>query len=83
MPSYLRGQWADHGWWHYYLYVMLLKMPLGTWGLALLAAVVAAWSCIQRIHHAPQTASQSNPRSPAHSLPKRKESYVAPGGMKC
>jgi len=37
LPSYLRGQWADHGWWYYYLYSLLLKMPLGTWGLLFLA----------------------------------------------
>jgi len=37
MPSYLRGQWADHGWWYYYLYALLVKEPLGTWYLAALA----------------------------------------------
>jgi hypothetical protein len=39
LPSYLHGQWADHGWWYYYLYALAIKMPLGTWGLALLAVV--------------------------------------------
>ncbi len=33
LPSYLRGQWADHGWWYYYLYALLIKEPLGTWCL--------------------------------------------------
>ncbi len=37
VPSYLRGQWADHGWWYYYPYALLVKMPLGTWGLLCLA----------------------------------------------
>ena len=37
LPSYLRGQWADHGWWYYYLYVLAVKMPLGTWCLVVLA----------------------------------------------
>jgi len=37
VPSYLRGQWADHGWWYYYLYALLIKTPLGTLGLLLLA----------------------------------------------
>ena len=37
MPSYLRGQWSDHGWWYYYLYALLIKTPLGTLGLLLLA----------------------------------------------
>ena len=33
-PSYLRGEWADHGWWYYYLYALAIKEPLGTWCLA-------------------------------------------------
>jgi len=37
LPSYLRGEWSDHGWWHYYLYALLIKTPLGTIGLFLLA----------------------------------------------
>jgi hypothetical protein len=37
MPSYLRGEWSDHGWWHYYLYALIVKKPLGTWCLVLLA----------------------------------------------
>lgn len=37
LPSYLRGQWADHGWWYYYLYVLIVKVPLGTWCLVLFA----------------------------------------------
>lgn len=43
LPSYLRGQWADHGWWYYYLYALTIKEPLGTWcliGLALGATIV-------------------------------------------
>ena len=37
LPSYLRGEWADHGWWTYYAYALSVKMPLGTWGLLALA----------------------------------------------
>ena len=37
IPSYLRGKWASHGWWYYYLYALLIKTPLGTLGLLLLA----------------------------------------------
>ncbi len=37
LPSYLRGAWARHGWWYYYLYALLLKTPLGTLGLFVLA----------------------------------------------
>ncbi|MDR0608549.1 MAG: glycosyltransferase family 39 protein [Planctomycetaceae bacterium] len=37
LPSYLRGEWSDHGWRYYYLYALLVKTPLGTIGLFLLA----------------------------------------------
>jgi len=29
-PSYLRGEWQDHGWWYYYLYAGLIKIPIAT-----------------------------------------------------
>lgn len=35
--SYLRGEWKDGGWWYYYIYGLLVKVPCGTWGLLLLA----------------------------------------------
>lgn len=38
-PSYLRGELRDQGWWYYYLYGLAIKVPLGTW----LLAAVAAW----------------------------------------
>jgi len=41
-PSYLRGQWRDGGWWYYYLYAMAVKVPLGMWGMLVLAAVAIA-----------------------------------------
>ncbi len=31
--SYLRGEWKETGWWYYYLYGLLVKVPCGTWGL--------------------------------------------------
>ena len=37
LPSYLCGEWSDHGWWYYYLYALLIKTPLGTFGLLGLA----------------------------------------------
>ncbi|MBR2586743.1 MAG: glycosyltransferase family 39 protein [Thermoguttaceae bacterium] len=37
LPSYWRGQWAEHGWFGYYFYALLLKTPLGTLALFLLA----------------------------------------------
>jgi 4-amino-4-deoxy-L-arabinose transferase-like glycosyltransferase len=36
--SYLCGEWAAHGWWYYYLFALTIKVPLGVWLLALLAA---------------------------------------------
>lgn len=30
-PFYLRGEWSDEGWWYYYLYAALIKIPLATW----------------------------------------------------
>ncbi len=38
--SYLRGEWRKEGWWYYYLYGLAVKVPLGVWALALLAAVL-------------------------------------------
>ncbi|HZL38043.1 MAG TPA: glycosyltransferase family 39 protein, partial [Tepidisphaeraceae bacterium] len=37
MLSYLNGEWRNGGWWYYYLYAMLIKVPLGTWGLFVFA----------------------------------------------
>lgn len=44
-PSYLRGRWRERGWWYWYLYALTVKVPLGTWGLFLLAVAtrVAGW----------------------------------------
>lgn len=39
--SYLSGEWRDRGWWYYYLYGLAVKVPLGTWGLVLLAFSVS------------------------------------------
>lgn len=35
--AYLRGEWKYGGWWYYYLYAMAIKVPLGVWGLGVLA----------------------------------------------
>ena len=37
LPSYLRGKWSNHGWFGYYFYALLIKTPLGTIGILLLA----------------------------------------------
>jgi hypothetical protein len=41
MWSYFRGQWRLGGWWHYYLYALAIKVPLGTWCLVAAAAGLA------------------------------------------
>jgi hypothetical protein len=43
--SYLNGEWKLGGWWYYYLEALLLKEPLGSWVLLILAFLV---SCIWR-----------------------------------
>lgn len=41
--SYLRGEYRRQGWWYYYLYAMLVKVPLGTWLLFACAGFFALW----------------------------------------
>jgi hypothetical protein len=43
LPSYLRGEWSDRGWWYYYFYSLALKEPLGTWLLLVLAISVTVF----------------------------------------
>ena len=38
-PSYLRGEFQNWGWWYYYLYALMVKLPVGTWLLILLAVL--------------------------------------------
>jgi WD40 repeat protein len=38
--SYLAGEWRNKGWWHYYVYAVAVKEPLGTWLLGLLALIL-------------------------------------------
>lgn len=38
--SYRNGEWKNGGWWYYYGYALLLKEPLGTWLLAILAGIL-------------------------------------------
>ncbi len=40
IQSYLRGEIRESGWWYYYAYAFLVKVPLGTIALVLWAAVV-------------------------------------------
>ncbi|QDS91681.1 hypothetical protein FF011L_04130 [Roseimaritima multifibrata] len=42
--TYLRGQWYDHSWWWYYLYVVAVKVPVGTWVLVIMGSVICARS---------------------------------------
>lgn len=38
--AYLGGKFRKTGWWYYYLYGLAVKVPVGTWLLVLLAAIV-------------------------------------------
>ncbi|HZL37397.1 MAG TPA: hypothetical protein VFC78_18915, partial [Tepidisphaeraceae bacterium] len=38
--SYLNGQWRHGGWWYYYLFALLIKVPIGAWALGLIALTV-------------------------------------------
>lgn len=38
--SYLRGEWRKQGWWYYYLYFLLVKLPIGTLVLLLISLVI-------------------------------------------
>ena len=44
-PSYLRGEYQAKGWWYYYAYAILVKAPLGTLGLILLALIGSSFGC--------------------------------------
>jgi hypothetical protein len=39
-PSYLFGQWRNHGWYHYYLHALAVKEPIGTWILVIWALIL-------------------------------------------
>lgn len=41
LPSYAAGYHGSHGWWWFYLYSMLVKLPVGTL-LSIFAAIIAA-----------------------------------------
>jgi len=41
--TYLRGRWYDHGCWWYYFYVVAVKVPIGTWIMAVLGGAVLAF----------------------------------------
>ncbi len=51
--SYLAGQWKFGGWWYYYLYALLVKVPVGTWLLLMLAIGVSIRSARRRRSAAP------------------------------
>lgn len=40
LESYFHGEYSDHGWWYYFVYVVLVKEPLGTLLLGVLAILV-------------------------------------------
>jgi hypothetical protein len=44
--SYLRGEHKFGGWWYWYLYALLVKTPVGTIGLFLIALGWSAWRLV-------------------------------------
>ncbi len=67
--SYLLGRWKHGGWWYYYLFVALLKIPIGTLLLTLLAFVVTL-RCFRRYRSEP-------PEMPSLQSPGRAQGYCA------
>jgi len=67
MQSYLFGEWSERGWWYYYLVGLALKVPLGTWGLAILGATVSLRS-IRRGDRKEGSASSVRSENPAGML---------------
>jgi len=47
-PSYLRGEWKQGGWWYYYLYGLLVKLPHGFQLLILMTAAVLVGRSLHR-----------------------------------
>jgi hypothetical protein len=43
-PCYIAGEWLEGGRWYFYLYAACVKIPLGTWLLAV-AAIVLTLTC--------------------------------------
>jgi hypothetical protein len=43
IESYANGVWSDRGWWWYYSYVLLLREPLGVWGLFIMAVFMSCF----------------------------------------
>jgi hypothetical protein len=43
MRSYLGGKWSERGWWYFYLYAAMIKIPLGTLALAATSAMACTY----------------------------------------
>lgn len=42
---FLCGEWSGEGWWYYYLIAAAIKVPIGTWCLAVLASGLFFYDC--------------------------------------
>ncbi len=77
--SYLRGVKRQGGWWYYYLYAMLVKLPVGT----LVLIGVAAWQGVfyRRGHGVPEqrTRSADAQRLAEGMVKQQKESAIPLG----
>ncbi len=47
MSAYLAGELREGGWWYYYLFAALVKIPVGTWLLVVMALGVSIMSLVK------------------------------------
>jgi hypothetical protein len=78
-PSYLRGEWRDHGWWYYYLYAVAIKVPLGLWALGALALAVAVarWARKERTRFRSQATGAGSHASGTRNQKSRSENLAS------
>lgn len=50
---YMHGEWQLGGWWYYYLYVAVFKVPAGTWCLGLMALMLSMIGVFRQRTRAP------------------------------
>ncbi len=63
-PSYLAGEWRVGGWWYYYIYALVVKVPVGTLALALWGLVLS----LRRSHRSASWADETTVWLPALAI---------------
>lgn len=49
--SFLRGNWQDQGWWYYYIYAGIIKLPIGLLLFVTIGLLQLAFGIACRAHH--------------------------------